>query len=130
MMSPLEELRHSASHILATAILRIFPDAKLDIGPPTDTGFYYDIDLDHKLTADDLVKLEAEMKKVADENQRFDRKEVSLARRLSRSSPRAARSATNSAVSPTSPRAKKFRSTKMASSWIFAPARTCAIPPS
>ena len=77
MMSPLEELRHSASHILATAILRIFPDAKLDIGPPTDTGFYYDLDLDHKLTADDLVKLEAEMKKVADENQRFDRKEVS-----------------------------------------------------
>ena len=77
MMSPLEELRHSASHILATAILRIFPDAKLDIGPPTDTGFYYDIDLDHKLTADDLVRLEAEMKKVADENQRFDRKEVS-----------------------------------------------------
>ena len=77
VMSPLEELRHSASHILATAILRIFPDAKLDIGPPTDTGFYYDIDLDHKLTADDLVKLEAEMKKVADENQRFDRKEVS-----------------------------------------------------
>ena len=77
VMSPLEELRHSASHILATAILRIFPDAKLDIGPPTDAGFYYDIDLDHKLTADDLVKLEAEMKKVADENQRFDRKEVS-----------------------------------------------------
>ena len=77
VMSPLEELRHSASHILATAVLRIFPDAKLDIGPPTDTGFYYDIDLDHKLTADDLVKLEAEMKKVADENQRFDRKEVS-----------------------------------------------------
>ena len=76
VMSPLEELRHSASHILATAILRIFPDAKLDIGPPTDTGFYYDIDLDHKLTADDLGKLEAEMKKVADENQRFDRKEV------------------------------------------------------
>src|SRR5476649_61494 len=76
-MTPLEELRHSASHILATAILRIFPDAKLDIGPPTDTGFYYDIDLDHKLTAEDLVKIEAEMKKVADENQPFFRKEVS-----------------------------------------------------
>jgi threonyl-tRNA synthetase len=76
-MSPLEELRHSCSHVLATAVLRIFPDAKLDIGPPTDTGFYYDIDLDHKLTADDLVKLEAEMKKIAEENQRFDRKEVS-----------------------------------------------------
>ena len=77
VMTPLEELRHSASHILATAVLRLFPEAKLDIGPPTDTGFYYDIDLDHKLTADDLVKLEAEMKKIADENQRFDRKEVS-----------------------------------------------------
>ncbi|MSU25125.1 MAG: threonine--tRNA ligase [Opitutus sp.] len=76
-MTPLEELRHSASHILATAILRLFPEAKLDIGPPTDTGFYYDIDLEHKFTADDLVKLEAEMKKIADENQRFDRKEVS-----------------------------------------------------
>src|SRR5471032_2314230 len=76
-MSPLEELRHSASHILATAVLRLFPEAKLDIGPPTDTGFYYDFDLDHKFTADDLAKIEAEMKKVADENQRFDRKEVS-----------------------------------------------------
>src|SRR5688572_13968178 len=76
-MSPLEELRHSASHVLATAVLRLFPDTKLDIGPPTDTGFYYDIDLDHKLTTDDLARIETEMKKIADENQRFDRKEVS-----------------------------------------------------
>src|SRR6478752_2117394 len=76
-MTPLEELRHSASHVLATAVLRLFPDAKLDIGPPTDTGFYYDIDLDHKLTTDDLARIEAEMKKVADENQPFLRKEVS-----------------------------------------------------
>ena len=76
-MTPLEELRHSASHILATAVLRLFPEAKLDIGPPTDTGFYYDIDLDHKFTTDDLVRLEAEMKKIADENQPFYRKEVS-----------------------------------------------------
>ncbi len=76
-MSPLEELRHSAAHILATAVLRLFPDAKLDIGPPTETGFYYDFDLDHKFTLDDLAKIEAEMKKVADENQPFLRKEVS-----------------------------------------------------
>jgi threonyl-tRNA synthetase len=76
-MTPLEELRHSSSHVLATAVLRIFPDAKLDIGPPTDTGFYYDIDLDHKLTAEDLVRIEAEMKRIADENQPFVRKEVS-----------------------------------------------------
>jgi threonyl-tRNA synthetase len=76
-MTPLEEIRHSCSHVLATAVLRLFPDAKLDIGPPTDTGFYYDIDLDHKFTLDDLAKIEAEMKKIAEENQRFDRKEVS-----------------------------------------------------
>ncbi len=76
-MSPLEELRHSGSHILATAVLRLFPEAKLDIGPPTDTGFYYDFDLEHKFTAEDLVKIEAEMKKVAEENQPFYRKEVS-----------------------------------------------------
>jgi threonyl-tRNA synthetase len=76
-MTPLEEIRHSCSHVLATAVLRLFPEAKLDIGPPTDTGFYYDIDLDHRFTAEDLVRLEAEMRKVADENQPFLRKEVS-----------------------------------------------------
>src|SRR5579871_74615 len=75
-MTPLEELRHSASHVLATALLRLFPDAKLDIGPPTDTGFYYDVDLDHKLTTEDLARIEEEMKKVIDENQPFTRKEV------------------------------------------------------
>jgi len=76
-MTPLEELRHSASHVLATAVLRLFPEAKLDIGPPTDNGFYYDIDLDQKLTSEDLEKIEAEMKKVIKENQKFERQEVS-----------------------------------------------------
>jgi threonyl-tRNA synthetase len=76
-MTPLEELRHSCSHVLATAVLRLFPETKLDIGPPTDTGFYYDFDLDHKFTAEDLEKIEAEMAKVIKENQAFRRKEVS-----------------------------------------------------
>lgn len=76
-MSPLEQLRHSCSHILATAILRLYPDTQLDIGPPTDNGFYYDIDLDKKLDASDLEKIEAEMKKVIKENQRFTRIECS-----------------------------------------------------
>jgi len=62
--------------VLATAMLRVFPETQLDIGPPTETGFYYDVDLDHKLTAEDLGKIEAEMKKVIDENQAFFRKEV------------------------------------------------------
>jgi threonyl-tRNA synthetase len=75
-MTPIEELRHSASHILATAVLRLFPETKLDIGPPTETGFYYDFDLDHNFTAQDLEAIEAEMKKVAKENQKFERMEV------------------------------------------------------
>ena len=78
-MSPLEELRHSCSHVLATAILRLYPETQLDIGPPTDNGFYYDIDLDKKLDADDLEAIEAEMKKVIKENQRFTRIECSRA---------------------------------------------------
>lgn len=76
-MTPLEELRHSASHVLATAVLRLFPDAKLDIGPPTDNGFYYDFDMDHALTADDLIRIEDEMTNVIKENQRFERFETS-----------------------------------------------------
>ena len=76
-MSPLEEIRHSAAHILATAVLRCYPEAQLDIGPPTDNGFYYDIDLDKKLDADDLEALQAEMKKVIKENQKFERIECS-----------------------------------------------------
>jgi len=75
-MTPLDEIRHSSSHVLATAVLRLFPEAQLDIGPPTDSGFYYDFDLDHKFTTEDLAKIEAEMKKVIDENQPFKRTEV------------------------------------------------------
>jgi threonyl-tRNA synthetase len=76
-MTPLEEIRHSCSHILATAVLRLYPQALLDIGPPTDTGFYYDIDLAHKFTPEDLEKIEAEMKKIVEEKQEFKRFEVS-----------------------------------------------------
>ncbi|KRP37130.1 MAG: threonine--tRNA ligase [Opitutaceae bacterium BACL24 MAG-120322-bin51] len=76
-MSPLEELRHSCSHVLATAILRLYPETQLDIGPPTDSGFYYDIDLNRKLDATDLEAIEAEMMQVIKENQRFTRIECS-----------------------------------------------------
>ena len=75
-MTPLEEIRHSASHVLATAILRLFPETQLDIGPPTETGFYYDIDLDRKLTTEDLAAIEAKMKEVIEENQSFRRTEL------------------------------------------------------
>ena len=72
-MSPLEQIRHSCSHVLATAILRLFPETQLDIGPPTESGFYYDIDLDKNFDAADLEAIELEMKKVIKENQKFTR---------------------------------------------------------
>ena len=78
-MTPLEELRHSTAHVLATAVIRLWPDALLDIGPPTDAGFYYDFDLSHRFSDEDFAKIEAEMKKVVKENQPFTRKEVSRA---------------------------------------------------
>lgn len=73
----LHKIRHSASHILAAAVLKLFPEAKLDIGPATDSGFYYDFDLDRKFTAEDLAKIEAEMRRIIGENQKFERIELS-----------------------------------------------------
>lgn len=58
---------HTTSHILAQAVKRLYPDAKLTIGPAIDNGFYYDFDLEDSLTADELVKIEAEMKKITKE---------------------------------------------------------------
>src|SRR6056300_1517063 len=76
-MSPLEEIRHSAAHVLATAVLRLYPNTQLDIGPPTDSGFYYDFDSEIPFTPDVLQKIEEEMGKVIKENQRFERQEAS-----------------------------------------------------
>ncbi|MEC7487891.1 MAG: threonine--tRNA ligase [Verrucomicrobiota bacterium] len=76
-MSTLEQLRHSCSHVLATAVLRLYPKTQLDIGPPTENGFYYDIDLDQQLDANDLEAIELEMKKIIKENQKFIRVECS-----------------------------------------------------
>ncbi len=68
--------RHSAAHVMAEAITRLFPQTKLAYGPPVDTGFYYDMELDHKLTADDFIKIEEEMKKILAENRPFTRYEL------------------------------------------------------
>lgn len=72
----LQTLRHSTAHILAAAVSRLFPNVKLDIGPATENGFYYDFDLDHKFTQEDLITIEKEMEKIIDENQEFIRTEV------------------------------------------------------
>ncbi|MEC8014394.1 MAG: threonine--tRNA ligase [Verrucomicrobiota bacterium] len=76
-MTLLEEIRHSASHVLATAVLRLYPETKLDIGPPTDTGFYYDFDSEVPFTPEILQEIELEMKKIIKENQKFERIDVS-----------------------------------------------------
>ena len=76
-MTPLEEVRHSAAHVLAAAVLRLYPKTQLDIGPPTDNGFYYDFDSEVAFTPEVIEEIEVEMKKIIKENQRFERVEVS-----------------------------------------------------
>ncbi|MEP7248561.1 MAG: threonine--tRNA ligase [Spartobacteria bacterium] len=75
-MSDLERLRHSAAHILATAILRIWPEAQFAAGPPVENGFYYDVELPHRISPEDFEKIEAEMKKETKANHTFERVEV------------------------------------------------------
>lgn len=76
--STLHVLRHSTSHIMAQAVQKLFPNAKLAIGPATADGFYYDFDLTdgHAFTAEDLVKIEEEMKNIVKQNLTFEKYEV------------------------------------------------------
>ena len=76
-MTKLEELRHSTAHVLATALQRLYPETKFDIGPPTDAGFYYDIDCPQRISTDDFEAIESEMARIVSEDQPFERKVVS-----------------------------------------------------
>src|SRR5260370_8517262 len=76
-MTNIERLRHSTAHVLATAILRIWPEAQFAAGPPVENGFYYDVDLAHRISPDDFEKIEAEVKKEIKANHPFERVEVS-----------------------------------------------------
>ena len=76
-MTELERIRHSAAHILATAILRVWPEAQFAAGPPVDTGFYYDVDLPHRITPEDFARIEEEMKTEIKANHPFERVEIS-----------------------------------------------------
>ena len=76
-MTDIERLRHSASHVLATAILKIWPEAQFAAGPPVENGFYYDVDLPHRISPEDFEKIEAEMKKEIKANHTFEKMEVS-----------------------------------------------------
>ena len=69
--------RHTSSHVMAQAVKRLFPDAKLAIGPAIDNGFYYDIDLDHRFSEEDLAAIEQEMKRITKANLPLERFELS-----------------------------------------------------
>ncbi len=76
-MTDIERIRHSCAHVLATAILRIWPEAQFAAGPPVENGFYYDLEMDHHISSDDFDKIETEMRKIIKENQPFERTVVS-----------------------------------------------------
>ena len=81
-MSDIERLRHSCAHVLATAICRLWPDVQLAAGPPVENGFYYDMDLKHRISPEDFPRIEEEMKKVVKDNDPFERITVSRAEAL------------------------------------------------
>src|SRR5208283_1412014 len=81
-MTELERIRHSCAHVMATAILRLWPDAQFAAGPPVENGFYYDIELSHRISPEDFPKIEEEMKKVVKANQTFEKVVVPRAQAL------------------------------------------------
>ena len=78
-MTDLERLRHSAAHVLATAILRIWPEAEFAAGPPVENGFYYDVDLPHRISPEDFPRIEEEMRREIKANHVFEKQIVSRA---------------------------------------------------
>jgi len=72
-MTELERIRHSCAHVMATAILRLWPDAQFAAGPPVENGFYYDVELGHRISPEDFPKIEAEMKKEIKANHVFEK---------------------------------------------------------
>ena len=72
-MTELERLRHSCAHVLATAILRLWPEAQFAYGPPVETGFYYDLECAHRISPEDFEKIEAEMKAEIKANHPFEK---------------------------------------------------------
>ncbi len=73
----LEVIRHSAAHVMAAAVKKLFPDVKFDIGPATSDGFYYDFDMEHRLADDDLKKIEKEMWKIVNKKFPFEKRTLS-----------------------------------------------------
>jgi len=81
-MTELERIRHSCAHVLATAVLRLWPDAQFAYGPPVENGFYYDLECSHRITPEDFPKLEEEMKKEIKANNPFEKLTVTRAQAI------------------------------------------------
>src|SRR6476646_10464126 len=75
-MTELERIRHSCAHVMATAILRLWPEAQFASGPPVENGFYYDVELPHRISPEDFPAIEAEMKKEIKANHPFEKKVI------------------------------------------------------
>ncbi len=75
-LSPLDTLRHSCAHVMAKAVQRLWPEAKVTIGPPVETGFYYDFDIERPFSQEDLERIEAEMQAIVEADEPFERHEI------------------------------------------------------
>ncbi len=82
VFSPLDTMRHSAAHIMASAVLEMFPDAKFAYGPPIENGFYYDFELPRSLTPEDFPEIEKRMRRLIESGEPFVREEISRERAL------------------------------------------------
>ncbi|MDR1696610.1 MAG: threonine--tRNA ligase, partial [Rickettsiales bacterium] len=89
MAYDIEVIRHSLAHVLAAAVQKIWPDVKFGGGPAIENGFYYDFDLEHKISEDDFPRIEKEMRELIKSNGRFERREISVdeAREIFRDQP-------------------------------------------
>src|SRR5947207_3249681 len=72
-MTDLERIRHSCAHVMATAIAKLWPDAQFAAGPPVENGFYYDVELAHRVSPEDFSRIEEEMKKEIKANHVFEK---------------------------------------------------------
>ena len=132
-MTELERIRHSCAHVMATAILRLWPDAQFAAGPPVESGFYYDVDLKHRIAPDDFPAIEAEMKKEIKANNVFEKIIVTREQAMKDSesgrlgglpSGLAIRASSSSATWKPFPRASRSPTTRTATSLTCAPGRT------
>ena len=135
-MSELERLRHSCAHVMATAILRIWPDAQFADGPPVENGFYYDFELEHRITPEDFPRIEEEMEQDGEGQPAVRAGAVTRDEALDLARARPAGAAGRAAGQPEqvqagparrhSRRARKSRCSRTASSSTCAPGRTSA----